>query len=71
MNQKYLNIGENSIMVPSTIKIFIKISAKHKQSRIKEIIGILKGAKYSSLELQGKSKEWWEREAKSLLNPNF
>ena len=57
MNQKYLNIGENSIMVPSTIKIFIKISAKHKQSRIKEIIGILKGAKYSSLELQGKSKE--------------
>jgi len=60
MNQKYLNMGDNSIMVPSTIKIFIKISTEHKQSRIKEIVGILKGANYSSLELQEKSKEWWK-----------
>ena len=60
MNLEYLNIGENSILVPSTIKVFIKISTHHKQSKIKEIIGILKGTNYSSLELQEKSKEWWK-----------
>jgi len=47
-------------MVPSTIKIFIKISTEHKQSRIKEIVGILKGTDFSSLELQEKSKKWWK-----------
>jgi len=45
---------------PSTIKVFIKISTPHQQSKIKEIIGILKGTGYSSLELQEKSKEWWK-----------
>jgi len=60
LKQKNIVLKENSIIVPQTIKILIRVTSKHKKSKVKELIGILREYKnkYSSLSLQQKSKEW-------------
>ena len=62
MRREHITLIKDSIIVPQTIKILIRVTTKHEQSKVKELIGMLKEYKntYSSLDLQQKSREWWQ-----------
>jgi len=54
----------NTIIVPESAKILIRVSTfeKFRKSRVSELIGLLRDYrdKYTSLELQEESKNWWK-----------
>lgn len=60
MEVEKFNFPKNSIIVGEETKIFVMIGKKKKR-KISDIIGLLKDyrKKYSSVELQHKSKDWW------------
>ena len=51
---------ENSIIVPQSVKVFIKMGKK-KGNKANELVGILKEyrEKYTSVELQKEAMKWW------------
>ena len=53
---------ENSIVVPESVKVFIKVGKK-KGNKSHDLAGILKeyGKKYTSVELQKEAMKWWMR----------
>ena len=62
---KCLNNGilfnmENSIIVPQSVKVFIRMGKK-KGNKVNELIGILKEyrEKYTSIDLQKEARKWW------------
>ena len=54
----------NTIIAPESAKILIRVSTfeKFRKSRVSELIGLLRDYrdKYTSLELQEESKNWWK-----------
>jgi len=56
----YLFNMENSIIVPQSVKVFIKMGKK-KENRANELVGILKKyrEKYTSIDLQKEAMKWW------------
>ena len=51
---------EKSIVVPQSVKVFIKMGGK-KGNKIDKLVGILKEyrEKYTSVELQKEAMKWW------------
>lgn len=61
MSSDISELPKQSIIVNQDISIFVRLSAGKKRSDIGKISGLLKKYKdkYTSVELQHKSKEWW------------
>ncbi len=61
MNQEMRELPKQSIIVNQDVSVFIKISIGKKPADLRKITGLLKQYKnrYTSVELQHKSKEWW------------
>ncbi len=61
MNQEMRELPKQSIIVGQDVSVFVRISADKKSADLRRITGLLKQykGKYTSVELQHKSKEWW------------
>jgi len=58
MEVNIFELPPNSIMVEDSVSVVVKSSSKHR-TRIERISGLLAGAKFKSVDLQHKAKEWW------------
>ncbi len=55
--------SEESIIIPQNIRVLVKMPArKTEESKVGKLTGMLKEykSKYSSVELQKKSSDWWK-----------
>ncbi len=61
MSSEISDFPKQSIIVDQDISVFVRLAASKKRADIKKISGLLKKykEKYTSVELQHKSKEWW------------
>lgn len=61
MPQEIVSLPKQSIIVNQDVNVFIRISLDKKPADLGKITGLLKQYKnkYTSVELQHKSKEWW------------
>ncbi|MBU7026245.1 MAG: hypothetical protein HXS48_04830 [Theionarchaea archaeon] len=52
---------DNTIIVPQSVRVLVKLGKKRKESRVEELVGMLKEYKdkYTSVELQEEAKNWW------------
>ncbi|MBU4266852.1 MAG: hypothetical protein L6243_00095 [Candidatus Altiarchaeales archaeon] len=51
-------LPRNSIVVENNVSVIVKPSVRHK-AKVERIAGLLKGAKFKSVDLQHKAKDWW------------
>jgi len=51
-------LPRNSIVVEDTVSVIVKPFIRHK-TKVERIAGLLKGAKFKSVDLQHKAKDWW------------
>ena len=53
---------ENVIIIPPSVRVFVKLNGK-KESKIKNLIGVLRDyrEKYTSVELQKEAMKWWRQ----------
>ena len=53
---------ENTIIVPPSVRVLIKMGNKSKESKIESLVGMLREYKdkYTSVELQEEAMKWWK-----------
>ncbi len=51
-------LPRNSIVVEDNVNVIVKSSVKQK-IEVDRIVGLLKGTKFKSVDLQHKAKDWW------------
>jgi len=56
-----IHVMDNTIIVPQSVRVLVKLGKKRKESRVEELVGMLKEYKdkYTSVELQEEAKNWW------------
>jgi hypothetical protein len=58
----HIHIMENTIIVPPSVRVLIKMGNKSKESKVEALVGMLKEYKdkYTSVELQEEAMKWWK-----------
>lgn len=53
---------DNTIIVPQSVRVLVKLGDKRKRRRVEELVGMLKDYKdtYTSVELQKEAMNWWK-----------
>ncbi|MGC1121796.1 MAG: hypothetical protein WBA22_11950 [Candidatus Methanofastidiosia archaeon] len=53
---------DNTIIVPPSVRVLIKMGTKSKKSKVETLVGMLKEYKdkYTSVELQKEAMKWWK-----------
>lgn len=58
---KHIHNMDNTIVVPQSVRVLVKMGNKRKGKRVETLVGMLKEYKnkYTSVELQEEAMKWW------------
>lgn len=58
---RHIHVMDNTIIVPQSVRVLVKLGKKRKESRVEELVGMLKEYKdkYTSVKLQEEAMKWW------------
>ena len=58
---KHMHNMDNTIVVPQSVRVLVKMGNKRKEKGVEALVGMLKEYKdkYTSVELQEEAMKWW------------
>ena len=58
---KHIHNMDNTIVVPQSVRVLVKMGNKPKEKGVEALVGMLKEYKdkYTSVELQEEAMKWW------------
>jgi hypothetical protein len=59
---RHITTMDNTIIVPPSVRVLVKMGNKSKESKVEALVGMLKEYKdeYTSVELQKEAMNWWK-----------
>jgi hypothetical protein len=62
IKSKHMNTMDNTIIVPPSVRVLVRMGTKSKKSKVETLVGMLKEYKdkYTSVELQKEAMKWWK-----------